>query len=179
METKENHLCLLGILLFQRKDHLTRSVLCVRESTGGGRCMTSWIFSCSGGWVWKGGRLSWRIVIKMAMSVMFLFFSLPSLWPSPFHWCLYCLQGLIFLQGNQVNELPPNPDEPGKHLFEIVPGRPLFPCTFSVTSPYFNQLSLMVIGLCLLLSILMCHPDYLERLGNGTWQTTQCSLFWI
>ncbi|XP_071668056.1 rho GTPase-activating protein 22 isoform X3 [Patagioenas fasciata] len=31
-------------------------------------------------------------------------------------------QGLIFLQGNQVNELPPNPDEPGKHLFEIVPG---------------------------------------------------------
>ncbi|NXJ79177.1 RHG22 protein, partial [Trogon melanurus] len=23
---------------------------------------------------------------------------------------------------NQVNELPPNPDEPGKHLFEIIPG---------------------------------------------------------
>ncbi|NXW59768.1 RHG22 protein, partial [Eurystomus gularis] len=31
-------------------------------------------------------------------------------------------QGLIRLQGNQVNELPPNPDEPGKHLFEIAPG---------------------------------------------------------
>ncbi|NXU48404.1 RHG22 protein, partial [Turnix velox] len=31
-------------------------------------------------------------------------------------------QGLILLQGNQVNELPPNPDEPGKHLFEIAPG---------------------------------------------------------
>ncbi|KAM6329780.1 rho GTPase-activating protein 22 isoform 2-T2 [Podargus strigoides] len=31
-------------------------------------------------------------------------------------------QGLILLQGNQVNELPPNPDEPGKHLFEITPG---------------------------------------------------------
>uniref|UniRef100_A0A8D0EIN7 Rho GTPase-activating protein 24 n=1 Tax=Strix occidentalis caurina TaxID=311401 RepID=A0A8D0EIN7_STROC len=35
-------------------------------------------------------------------------------------------QGLILLQGNQVNELPPNPDEPGKHLFEIAPGRPAF-----------------------------------------------------
>ncbi|XP_032301501.1 rho GTPase-activating protein 22 isoform X3 [Coturnix japonica] len=31
-------------------------------------------------------------------------------------------QGLILLQGNQVNELPPNPDEPGKHLFEIAAG---------------------------------------------------------
>ncbi|XP_069719355.1 rho GTPase-activating protein 22 isoform X4 [Phaenicophaeus curvirostris] len=31
-------------------------------------------------------------------------------------------QGLIVLQGNQVNELPPNPEEPGKHLFEIIPG---------------------------------------------------------
>nr|XP_009676152.1 PREDICTED: rho GTPase-activating protein 22 isoform X1 [Struthio camelus australis] len=31
-------------------------------------------------------------------------------------------QGFIPLQGNQVNELPPNPDEPGKHLFEIAPG---------------------------------------------------------
>ncbi|XP_032857686.2 rho GTPase-activating protein 22 isoform X2 [Tyto alba] len=31
-------------------------------------------------------------------------------------------QGLILLQGNQVNELLPNPDEPGKHLFEIAPG---------------------------------------------------------
>ncbi|XP_030131874.1 rho GTPase-activating protein 22 isoform X1 [Taeniopygia guttata] len=31
-------------------------------------------------------------------------------------------QGLILLQGSQVNELPPNPDEPGKHLFEITPG---------------------------------------------------------
>ncbi|RMC11579.1 hypothetical protein DUI87_11700 [Hirundo rustica rustica] len=30
-------------------------------------------------------------------------------------------QGLILLQGSQVNELPPNPDEPGKHLFEITP----------------------------------------------------------
>uniref|UniRef100_A0A8C6ZVL3 Rho GTPase-activating protein 24 n=1 Tax=Nothoprocta perdicaria TaxID=30464 RepID=A0A8C6ZVL3_NOTPE len=36
-------------------------------------------------------------------------------------------QGFIPLQGNQVNELPPNPDEPGKHLFEIAPGRPAFP----------------------------------------------------
>ncbi|XP_053292223.1 rho GTPase-activating protein 22 isoform X1 [Pleuronectes platessa] len=31
-------------------------------------------------------------------------------------------QGCIPLQGSQVNELPANPDEPGRHLFEIVPG---------------------------------------------------------
>ncbi|XP_066549785.1 rho GTPase-activating protein 22 isoform X1 [Amia ocellicauda] len=31
-------------------------------------------------------------------------------------------QGCIPLQGSQVNELSVNPEEPGKHLFEIVPG---------------------------------------------------------
>ncbi|XP_027716445.1 rho GTPase-activating protein 22 isoform X5 [Vombatus ursinus] len=31
-------------------------------------------------------------------------------------------QGFIPLQGNQVTELLPNPEEPGKHLFEIAPG---------------------------------------------------------
>ncbi|XP_034716778.1 rho GTPase-activating protein 22 isoform X2 [Etheostoma cragini] len=31
-------------------------------------------------------------------------------------------QGCILLQGCQVNELTANPDEPGRHLFEIVPG---------------------------------------------------------
>ncbi|XP_067276754.1 rho GTPase-activating protein 22 isoform X2 [Pseudorasbora parva] len=31
-------------------------------------------------------------------------------------------QGCIQLQGSQVNELTANPDEPGRHLFEIVPG---------------------------------------------------------
>ncbi|XP_029465488.1 rho GTPase-activating protein 22 isoform X2 [Rhinatrema bivittatum] len=31
-------------------------------------------------------------------------------------------QGFIPLQGNQVTELVPNPEEPGKHLFEIIPG---------------------------------------------------------
>ncbi|XP_041125289.1 rho GTPase-activating protein 22-like isoform X1 [Polyodon spathula] len=31
-------------------------------------------------------------------------------------------QGCIPLQGSQVNELSANPEEPGKHLFEIVPG---------------------------------------------------------
>ncbi|KYO25175.1 rho GTPase-activating protein 22 isoform X2 [Alligator mississippiensis] len=31
-------------------------------------------------------------------------------------------QGFIPLQGNQVSELAPNLDEPGKHLFEIAPG---------------------------------------------------------
>ncbi|XP_053889334.1 rho GTPase-activating protein 22 isoform X1 [Malaclemys terrapin pileata] len=32
------------------------------------------------------------------------------------------LQGFIPLQGNQVSELTPQPEEPGKHLFEIAPG---------------------------------------------------------
>ncbi|XP_065407673.1 rho GTPase-activating protein 22 isoform X2 [Chrysemys picta bellii] len=31
-------------------------------------------------------------------------------------------QGFIPLQGNQVSELTPQPEEPGKHLFEIAPG---------------------------------------------------------
>lgn len=31
-------------------------------------------------------------------------------------------QGCIPLQGCLVNELTANPDEPGRHLFEIVPG---------------------------------------------------------
>nr|XP_005307388.1 rho GTPase-activating protein 22-like [Chrysemys picta bellii] len=30
-------------------------------------------------------------------------------------------QGFIPLQGNQVSELTPQPEEPGKHLFEIAP----------------------------------------------------------
>lgn len=35
---------------------------------------------------------------------------------------LSLFQGCIPLQGCQVNELTANPDEPGRHLFEIVPG---------------------------------------------------------
>lgn len=35
---------------------------------------------------------------------------------------LLVFQGCIPLQGCQVNELTANPDEPGRHLFEIVPG---------------------------------------------------------
>ncbi|KAL4698701.1 hypothetical protein H8959_011358 [Pygathrix nigripes] len=31
-------------------------------------------------------------------------------------------QGFISLQGTQVTELPPGPEDPGKHLFEISPG---------------------------------------------------------
>ncbi|XP_062319183.1 rho GTPase-activating protein 22 isoform X1 [Osmerus eperlanus] len=31
-------------------------------------------------------------------------------------------QGCIPLQGSQVNEIPANQDEPGRHLFEIIPG---------------------------------------------------------
>ncbi|KAK2824254.1 hypothetical protein Q5P01_021429 [Channa striata] len=33
-------------------------------------------------------------------------------------------QGCIPLHGSQVNELPANQDEPGRHLFEIIPGGP-------------------------------------------------------
>lgn len=32
-------------------------------------------------------------------------------------------QGFISLQGTQVTELLPDPEDPGKHLFEIIPGR--------------------------------------------------------
>lgn len=35
---------------------------------------------------------------------------------------LVFFQGCIPLHGCQVNELSANPDEPGRHLFEIVPG---------------------------------------------------------
>lgn len=31
-------------------------------------------------------------------------------------------QGFISLQGTQVTELLPDPEDPGKHLFEITPG---------------------------------------------------------
>ncbi|MEQ2256214.1 Rho GTPase-activating protein 22 [Ilyodon furcidens] len=31
-------------------------------------------------------------------------------------------QGCILLQGTQVNEVSANQDEPGRHIFEIVPG---------------------------------------------------------
>uniref|UniRef100_A0A8C3HFU1 Rho GTPase activating protein 22 n=1 Tax=Chrysemys picta bellii TaxID=8478 RepID=A0A8C3HFU1_CHRPI len=48
-------------------------------------------------------------------------------------------QGFIPLQGNQVSELTPQPEEPGKHLFEIAPGRPAFPfpsyLTWSCSQP--------------------------------------------
>lgn len=37
--------------------------------------------------------------------------------------CLCVFQGCIPLQGCQVNEHIANPDEPGRHLFEIVPGK--------------------------------------------------------
>lgn len=96
---------------------------------------------------WRGDGLSGRVGLEFAVSVTLFSFSSPSLWPFPFHWCLCPLQGLILLQGNQVNELPPNPDEPGKHLFEIAPGRPAFPCTFNIISSYSHWLSLMIIEL--------------------------------
>lgn len=40
-------------------------------------------------------------------------------------WCLghLCLQGTIFLPGNKVIEHPCNEENPGKFLFEVVPGK--------------------------------------------------------
>lgn len=35
---------------------------------------------------------------------------------------IFLKQGCIPLQGSRVNELSANQDEPGRHLFEIVPG---------------------------------------------------------
>lgn len=52
---------------------------------------------------------------------------------SPFSalsYCLLCLspfQGFVSLQGTQVTELLPDPEDPGKHLFEITPGKPRVP----------------------------------------------------
>lgn len=41
------------------------------------------------------------------------------------------LQGVIFLPGNRVTEHPINGDEPGKFLFEVVPGRMKLQCADS------------------------------------------------
>lgn len=35
---------------------------------------------------------------------------------------IFLKQGCIPLQGSRVNELSASQDEPGRHLFEIVPG---------------------------------------------------------
>lgn len=143
METKDSHLCLLRVLLLQRKDHLTRSVQCERKDRWG-RFVTSTIFLAQ-----KGGK-EMGLVEEWGLNFLYVscLSSFPySLWPFPFHWCLCPLQGLILLQGNQVNELPPNPDEPGKHLFEIAPGRPAFPCTFNIISSHSHRLSLIIIEL--------------------------------
>lgn len=43
---------------------------------------------------------------------------------SAFLLCLSPFQGFISLQGTQVTELLPDPEDPGRHLFEITPGRP-------------------------------------------------------
>lgn len=50
--------------------------------------------------------------------------------------CLF--QGCIPLQGCQVNEHIANPDEPGRHLFEIVPGE-LSPNSSSVLPSDFQK----------------------------------------
>lgn len=65
------------------------------------------------------------------------FFS--HLLPSFLSW-LWQFQGFIPLQGNQVNEVIPNSEEPGKHLFEITSGRTdFFLSTLSIS--YFTYLT--------------------------------------
>lgn len=109
-------------------------VCSMRESTGEAAAWPTEYFLAQEGGFGKEVGLVEGLELNCLCLFTFLFFSFTFFVAFPFpDWCLCPLQGLIFLQGNQVNELPPNPDEPGKHLFEIVPGRPLFPCTFSVT----------------------------------------------
>lgn len=61
---------------------------------------------------------------------------------------LSLFQGCILLQGCQVNELTANPDEPGRHLFEIVPGERSISSSRSSSSsttftyPWFNCTSI-------------------------------------
>lgn len=50
----------------------------------------------------------------MSIFLMLLFHSTPFL--------IFLKQGCIPLQGSRVNELSASQDEPGRHLFEIVPG---------------------------------------------------------
>lgn len=54
-------------------------------------------------------------VLELASNIYFVFLFV----------CLFAcfsFQGCIPLHGCQVNEISANPDEPGRHLFEIVPG---------------------------------------------------------
>lgn len=48
-----------------------------------------------------------------------------AIWVLLLCWCLghLCLQGTIFLHGNKVIEHPCNEENPGKFLFEVVPGK--------------------------------------------------------
>lgn len=107
----------------------------------------------------------YRFTLIFSLSVVF-----------PFHWYLYPLQGLILLQGNQVNELPPNPDEPGKHLFEIAPGRPAFLSTFHITSYYSYQMLWMIIELYW--SLQAFGYTRLSR-ETGKQDMTGCSVFFV
>lgn len=50
----------------------------------------------------------------MSIFLMLLFHATPFL--------IFLEQGCIPLQGSRVNELSASQDEPGRHLFEIVPG---------------------------------------------------------
>lgn len=50
----------------------------------------------------------------MSVFLRLLFHSAPFL--------IFLKQGCIPLQGSRVNELSASQDEPGRHLFEIVPG---------------------------------------------------------
>lgn len=119
---------MLRVLLFQRKGHLTRRYRKVQVSYMHDQ-LKSFLLRCNE--VGKGNGLveEWSSSLQCLLCLSFLY-----LFHSPSHFtCLCPLQGLILLQGNQVNELPPNPDEPGKHLFEIAPGRPASPFTSCIT----------------------------------------------
>lgn len=73
-------------------------------------------------------------------------------------------QGCITLQGCQVNELTANPDEPGRHLFEIVPGEIHYPLLSSPTicthCPRLNT--------CLCQHTLKCGTDLIHGLSLAT-----------
>lgn len=120
---------MLVVFVFHRKDHLARRVQCERKQM---RQVHDQINLFLLRKLERDG-LSGRVVLKFAVCYAYLLF-ITFFVAFPLSQCLCPLQGLILLQGNQVNELPPNPDEPGKHLFEIAPGRSAFPCTLNISS---------------------------------------------
>lgn len=70
METKENHFCMLRVVLLQRKQPLDTSVQCERKDSEAGACQL--IFSCSE--LWEGFGISrWA---GLEFTIHFILFSL-------------------------------------------------------------------------------------------------------